>query len=249
MTPDIAIVLIIATLVTFAAAWAWKSLVTTIIVPMEHCCVHIRDGRFAGLLDPGKHRFVFGTHQFRMLDTRLQPVVLQPQEINTREGIAVKATVAGSFRISDPVLAVSSTADFASALYTMIQLALRDAIGGVEVENLLPETRVIGTRMQDAVRPRAAAIGLELTDLAVRDVILPADIRLALSESWRSRKAALAELENARGKVAAARTLANAAKLHESHPALAQVRYLEAIEAAAKNNGNTLVLDLTNIRI
>lgn len=223
----------------------WKNFVTVIIIPMNHRCIHTRNGKLVGLLEAGRYRF-FGTgHQHQLFDNRLQQVTLQTQELTTLEGITVKTTAVGLYRIIDPLIATSATADFNNTLYTLIQLALRDAVNGIEVESLLTNVRALGPKLLEVVQPKAADLGLELTELVVRDIIIPAEIKAALSESWRSKKTALAEIEVARGKSAAARTLANAAKLYEDHPSLLKIRYLEALEQASKGMGNTFVIGMS----
>ena len=243
-TPLIATVFSIAIAgIIFRAAW--RKFVTVIIVPMNHRCMHSRNGKLEGLLESGRYRFFGAGHQFQTFDNRLQQVTLQTQELTTLEGITVKTTAVGLYRITDPVLATSATADYNSTLYTLIQLALRDAISGVEAESLLSNVRALGPKLLEVVQAKAAGLGLELTELVVRDIIMPADIKTALSESWRSKKSALAEIEVARGKAAVARTLANAAKLYEDHPALLKIRYIEALEQASKGMGNTFVIGMT----
>lgn len=115
----------------------WKKYVTTIVVPMNHRCIHSHNGKFVGVLESGRYRFIGTGRQFQYFDNRLQQLTLQTQELNTAEGITVKTTAVGLYRIVDPVIATSATADFNATLYTLIQLALRDAISGIEAESLL----------------------------------------------------------------------------------------------------------------
>lgn len=229
-----------------AARYAWHRVVTVAEVSMHQHCIHSRHGRFVKLLDAGRHRFFGAGHAFQYFDRRLQQIALQTQELTTAEGITVKITAVGLYRIVDPVTAVSTTADFNATLYTLIQLALRDAVNGTEVEPLLSNVRSLGPKLLDVVKDKATNLGLELTELVVRDVILPTEIKSALSESWRSKKSALAEIEAARGKAAAARTMANAARLYETNPSLLKIRYIEAIEQASKGMGNTFVIGLAD---
>lgn len=233
-------------LLTAISRTIWKKFVTVIVVPMNHCCIHSRNGKLVGLLESGRYRLIGTGRQFQMFDNRLQQLTLQTQELTTLEGITVKTTAVGLYRILDPVTATSATADFNGTLYTLIQLALRDAISGIDAESLLSNVRALGPKLLEVVQVKAAGLGLELTELVVRDIILPADIKAALSESWRSKKSALAEIEVARGKAAVARTLANAAKLYEDHPALLKIRYIEALEQASKGMGNTFVIGMSD---
>ena len=228
----------------FIAAIVWNMLFTTVVVPMHSRCVHSRYGKLLGLLDSGRHRFYWKGHEFTHFDSRLQQIALQTQELTTAEGITVKTTAVGLYRVIDPVLTLSATTEFSATLYTMIQLALRDVVGGIEAEELLKNARNLGPQLLTTIQEKAAGLGIELTELVIRDVILPSDIKAALSESWRSKKTAVAELEVARGKAAAARTLANAAKLYETNPSLLKIRYIEALEQASKGMGNTFVIGM-----
>lgn len=249
MNTDLITVISIAAPAAIAAAYVSKRFATVADVPLHHRAVVSRYGRSAKILEPGRYRLFGAGHVVRVFDVRLQQVCLQTQELTTLEGITVKMTAVGLYRIVDPLLAVSSTADFNTTLYTLIQFALRDAVNGIDVETLLSNVRSLGPKLLDEVKEKATQLGLELTELAVRDVIVSTDIKAALSESWRSKKSALAELESARGKAAAARTLANAARLYDANPALLKIRYIEAIEQAAKGMGNTFVVGLAEDKI
>jgi regulator of protease activity HflC (stomatin/prohibitin superfamily) len=222
----------------------WRSVVTIADVSMNHRAIHSRHGKLEGILEPGRYRYFGRGHHFQSFDSRLQQVALNTQELTTAEGVTVKITVVGLYRIIDPILATSVTADYYNTLYTLIQLALRDSISGVEVESLLSNVRGIGPKMLETVQARVAALGLEVTELVVRDVIVPTEIKTAMSEVWRAKKTALAEIEIARGKAAVARTLANTAKLYEDHPSILKVRYIEALEHATKGIGNTFVIGM-----
>jgi regulator of protease activity HflC (stomatin/prohibitin superfamily) len=222
----------------------WQKFVTTRVVPMNHRCIHSRNGKLVQLLESGRFRFYGLGHEFQTFDNRLQQVTLQTQELTTQEGITVKATAVGLYRVIDPIMATSSTADFNNTLYTLIQLAMRDAISGIEAESMLSNVRALGPKLLEIVQVKAVNLGLELTELVIRDVIFPTEIKMALSESWRAKKSALAELEVARGKAATARTLANTVKFYEDHPMLLKIRHIEALEQAAKGGGNTFVIGM-----
>jgi regulator of protease activity HflC (stomatin/prohibitin superfamily) len=138
--------------------------------------------------------------------------------------------------------------DHVSTLYTLVQLALRDLISGGEAESLLGGVKHLSPALLDKISDSAAALGVAFSELSIRDLILPGDVKITLSESWRAKKHSLAELEAARGKAAATRTLANAANLYDKNPALLQVRYLEVLETAAAGMGHTFVIGTENAK-
>jgi hypothetical protein len=67
--------------------------------------------------------------------------------------------------------------------------------------------------------------------LALRDVMVPGELRRAAAEVATARAQGQAALERARGEVAATRALANAARMVADQPALLQLRTLQAVEA------------------
>jgi regulator of protease activity HflC (stomatin/prohibitin superfamily) len=243
MNTNLIIIFFILALVVVSNA-IWKKYVKTIVVPMHHRCIYSRYGKLCRVLESGRYRFLGAGHEFKQVDTRLLQITLQTQELTTLEGITVKATAVGLYRIIDPLLATSATEDFSSILYTLIQLALRDIVSGIEAESLLANVRNLSPKLLERVQAKASNLGLEITELVIRDVIFPADIKASLSESWRTKKAVLAELEAARGKAAVARTMANASKLYETNPVMLKIRYIEALEHASKGMGNTFVIGM-----
>ena len=219
---------------------------TITTVEASNVALHYRDGHLLKTLQPGRYRFIGPRHLIKHFDTRLQQFNLQTQELNTAEGISIKATVVGFYKIIDPIKAVEITTDHSATIYTHVQLALRDILNGVEAETLLLGTHQFSSALLEKVSKFSHELGIEFSGLDVRDLILPSDIKDSLSEAWRAKKHSLAELEAARGKAAATRTLANAAKLYETNPALLQVRYLEALETAAGGMGHTFVIGMEN---
>jgi regulator of protease activity HflC (stomatin/prohibitin superfamily) len=211
---------------------------------MARVALHFRDGRLLETLQPGRYRFLGLRHEIKQYDTRLQQFSLQTQELNTAEGISIKATVVGFYRIIDPVKVFAFSSDHEATIYTRVQLALREILGGVATEDVLQGTGQFGAPLLEKVSDFSEDLGIEFSGLEVRDLILPTEIKNALSEAWRAKKHSLAELEAARGKAAAARTLANAAKFYDNNPSLLQVRYLEALEQAARGMGHTFVIGL-----
>ena len=213
----------------------------------EHTvALHHLHGEFQKILNAGRHTFFGKGHTFEVIDTRLQAFNLQTQELNTAEGISIKATVVGFYKITDPIKVSEVTTDHATTIYTRVQLARRDVLSGVEAESLLAGSQQFSSALLEKVSLFSKELGIEFSALDIRDLILPSEIKSALSEAWRAKKHSLAELEAARGKAAAARTLANAAKFYETNPSLLQVRYLEALETAAAGMGHTFVIGMEN---
>lgn len=204
--------------------------------------LHFVHGKLIETLPPGRHVIWGKGHSITTLDHRLQHIAIQSQEIPTADGITVKVSVVGLYKTGDAIKAFHSSSDTTSALHILIQLALRDIVTSLETEQLLSTRAKLGSILMEKIQPGAANLGLTLSEIAVRDVILPGEIKRAITSTMQAKQEAKAELEVARGRAAAMRTLANSAKQFDAHPSLLKLRYIEALEKAAESHGNTFII-------
>jgi regulator of protease activity HflC (stomatin/prohibitin superfamily) len=89
---------------------------------------------------------------------------------------------------------------------------------------------------------RIAELGLKLVWVNVKDIMFAGEFKKIFSQVVEARQEGLAALEKARGETAALRSLANAAKLIESNPALMQLRLLQTF---GETSGNSMILKLS----
>ena len=225
-----------ALVVTLVLARAW---IRTVTVYEFERGLRYTDGRFRGVVGPGRYWSLGGRTVVRKVDTRPRVVAVPGQEVLSADGVALKVSLAATYRVTDPVLAVNGVESYEAALYTQLQLALRAVIAGSPVEDLLATRASLG----DAVLARAAepvrAAGLELQAADVKDLTLPGELKKIFTQVVRARQEGLAALEKARGETAALRNLANAAHMVERNPHLMQLRLLQVL---GQQPGNTVVL-------
>jgi regulator of protease activity HflC (stomatin/prohibitin superfamily) len=196
-------------------------------------------GRFARVLGPGAYWYLPAFTRIQKVDVRPTRVAVAGQEVLSADGVAVKASLAATYRVADPERAVLQTDDYRTAVYTELQLALRAVISETNVEALLEQRAHLSGKLKTIPVPALAAIGIELQDAAVRDLTLPGELKKIFSQVVKARQEGLAALERARGETAALRNLANAAQMIERSPNLVQLRLLQVL---AQQPGNTLVL-------
>lgn len=197
-----------------------------------------RDGRFETELGPGRHRVPRRRRRHVRVLVRPRLVVCPVQEVLTQDGLSVKISLTMSVRVAEPRTWHEAFENPDDVLYAALQVALRDEVAVRTLETVVTDRHEIPERMRAAVAPAAAQAGLAVDALAVRDVIVPNEIKRAAAAVVTARSEGLAALERARAEVAATRALANAAKMVETHPGLLQLRTLQAVEAG----GATVVL-------
>lgn len=210
----------------------------TMVSELQHV-VRIRDGVVEGPLAPGRHWLSKRRDRIVTLPALPHSVVVGGQEILTADGVTIRATVALTTRIVDPVLALRA-GDWHSQLHVDVQLALRAAVTTASLEDLVANRTELDEPLQQAAIASAAPMGVEVTKLALRDVVVPGDQRRLLAQIVEAKLAGQAALERARGETAALRSLANAASLLRDNPDLYRVRLLQEI---ANSSGNTFVID------
>jgi regulator of protease activity HflC (stomatin/prohibitin superfamily) len=243
MNQNIVIIFVIALLVSVIFAAVIKEFRRAFLVPEGYAGLLYHKGKFVKPLGAGRH-IQWGRH-FRLgaQDLRKASLLVAGQDVLTADSVTLKLSLLVSYQVTDPVKAAHETQNWQSDLYNAAQLALRAVVGGVAVEALLDQRLDIGAQLLARVQPEAAKIGVTVHALEVKDVMFPADLKLAFGEVLKAKQEGQAALERARGESAALRNLANAARVLEGNPALLNLRLMQSL-SAAQSAGNTLVLGM-----
>ena len=75
--------------------------------------------------------------------------------------------------VVDPMLAVSAVKDYAEALHLAVQLAFRKTLGALTLDALLADKVSVSDEAAAKVRAEMAKVGIEVGEIALKDVILP----------------------------------------------------------------------------
>lgn len=184
-------------------------------------------GVLVGEVEPGQHKFPRRVVLHRV-DVRPRTMTPAAQDVPTSDGVLVRVTVVVRWAVSSATTFVVASAGPEAELYTAVQLALRGAVLTRAHSAVDAERDAIAAEVQEAVALRAAELGVSVSDVAVRDVVMPGELRRAALAELVAAAEGRAALERARGETAALRSLLNAARLAEEHPALLELRALQA---------------------
>jgi regulator of protease activity HflC (stomatin/prohibitin superfamily) len=200
--------------------------------------VRFRHGVLLGELSAGRHRLHAG-EEVRRIDLRPTTITLTGQDVPTADGVLVRIGLALRWSVKDAVTFIRSAAAPVDELYLAAQLGLRTAVLTRAHDAIDGQRAQVAVEIAVSMADRAAELGVEVHDVAVRDVVLPPELRRALLAELVARREGAAAVERARAETAALRSLMNAAKLAEEHPALLQLRTLQA----AAQPGTTVVFE------
>jgi regulator of protease activity HflC (stomatin/prohibitin superfamily) len=164
------------------------------------------------------------------------------QDIMTADKVTLRMNAVATYRVVDARQSVSVADDARQALYREAQLALRAVVGARELDGFLTDKDAVARELTELVRPRAAALGLELISLGIRDVILPGEMKELMNKVTEAKKAAEANLIARREETAAIRSQVNTARLLQENPTLMRLRELEVLEKVAASADLKVVL-------
>ena len=232
-------IVIVVLLVALIAAILVRPMITIATIHDYQRGLRYRQGRFAGLVDPGMHVAIRPFTEIQVLDGRPTSITVPGQEILTADGVALRVSLTARYVVADPVAAVTSDQSYVSALYTALHAGLREALAGRTADEILAARAEIGPAVGGAVASELARLGLELLGVDVRDVMVPSELKRAFAGIVAARREGEAALERARGETAALRSLANAGRMIEDNPGLLQLRILQQFGGSS---GNTIML-------
>jgi regulator of protease activity HflC (stomatin/prohibitin superfamily) len=202
------------------------------------------DGKYVDTLAPGLYAFWKGPAEAKLVEVDLRETMLDVggQEIMTADKVTLRLNAVATYRVTDARKAVTVVDDVRQALYREAQLALRAVVGAKELDSFLTAKDGVAKELEEILRQRAGALGVEILAVGIRDVILPGDMKELMNKVTEAKKAAEANLIVRREETAAMRSQANTAKLLEGNPTLMRLRELEVLEKVAAGGKLNVVL-------
>jgi regulator of protease activity HflC (stomatin/prohibitin superfamily) len=215
------------------------TIVTEAVVENHEAGLLYVEGRLTERLAPGRHAFwVVGRKiEVKRLDLRPSAVEITAQEMLTKDRIALRVTLTAFRRVVDPERVVATVPDLDAWLYRLVQFAIREAVAGRTLDEVLSAKAALDAELRDYVRARVADSGVEVTELGVKDVILPGEIRDLVNKVVEAERVAKANLIRRQEETAATRSLLNTARLMEENPLLLRLKELESLERLVEKVG------------
>ncbi len=193
-------------------------------------------GRFERQLEPG--RYVYWSHpeakvSVAVLDIRQQQLALAGQELMTKDKVTLRLSLTAEYAPSEVPTAVHAVADVKEALYLLIQLAARDYVAGVTLDELLEGRDAMTRHLEHLVVPQARQYGVTVRRVGVKDIVLPGEMKIILNRVIEAEKQAAASVILRREEAAATRNMAQTAKIIADNPVLMRLKELDALKDMA----------------
>jgi hypothetical protein len=213
-----------------------------IIEPFEKGLLFV-NGSYVREIGPGTHRFWKNatTIEVQKVDMRQLQLEVAGQEILTKDKAALRINFYVHYKVVDIKKALIENKKFTDQLYILMQLALREFIGTLTLDELLEKKDEIGTYILSYFEVKATELGVELKSAGIRDVILPGDIKEIMNQVLVAQKRAQANSITRREETASTRSLLNTAKLMEDNAMLFKLKEMEYVEKISEKIGEITV--------
>lgn len=169
-----------------------------------------------------------------LVDTRLQSQEVSGQEIMTRDKVSLRLNLHASYHFSDVRTAHAKLPKPADHLYRELQFALRAAVGTKTLDELLADKTSLDAEVMGQMAEKLQGFGMVLDSVGVKDIVLPGDMKVILTQVVQAEKQAEANLIRRREETAATRSLLNTAKVMENNPVALRMKELETLERVAE---------------
>ncbi len=201
-------------------------------------------GKYAGTRQPGLTWILIGIQRMIKVDLRITTTDIPQQEVITKDNVPVGINAVVYFQVESADKAILNIQDYTLAVSQYAQAALRDVIGGVELDPLLSEREKISDEIKKIVDIATNTWGINVTDIKIQDIELPADMKRVMAKQAESERERRAVIIRAEGEYQAAERLSQAANVLSGTPGGLSMRTLQTVEKINPDPSKTVVFAL-----
>lgn len=201
-------------------------------------------GKYSHTKDPG-FRFIWPIIQrMIMVDIRITTEDIPRQEAITKDNVPVGINAVVYFKVDKAEDAILKVENYHYAVSQYALAALRDIIGGVDLDTLLTERDRIAKDIKQVVDAETSPWGVDVTAIKMQDIELPASMKRAMAAQAETEREKRAIIIKAEGEVKAAENLQKAAQILTSFPGGLSLRTLETIDKLQPDPSKTVIFAL-----
>lgn len=219
------------------------------IVWQYQCGVVFRFGKLRGERGPGLNFIIPYIDRMIKVDMRVETLVVQPQEVITRDNVTVQVDAVIFFQPVNATDTIIKVGNYAKATSQIAQTTLRSVLGQSDLDELLAHRDKINQRLREIIDGQTEPWGVMANIVEVKDVILPEALQRVMSRQAEAEREKRAKIIHAEGELIASESLAKAGEKLASAPASLQLRYMQTlVEMAGEKNATILPIPLDLLR-
>lgn len=226
-----------------------RNYVRKFIVSNQHKGLLLIDGKLIKVLEAGTYYFWNNetSIEVKSVDVRMQQMEIAGQELLTKDKAMLRINFYVRFQVENIEKALMENKEYDKQLYILMQLALREFVGALTLDELLLKKDSVGKDILGNLGNKAEELGLKAFDAGIRDVILTGEMKEIMNQVLIAEKKAQANSIMRREETASTRSLLNTAKLMEENETLWKLKEMEYMEKIADKIGDITVSGNSNI--
>lgn len=210
--------------------------------------IFLVNGQFNKLLKPGRYfANPYMKEQIEIVDMRITTKELVPQTIVTKDTTTFTINSILVYKIVDSVKATLSINNVDHAIREHIKSMSQQVLSEHDLDHIMINKMALSGTIRDRVKTKCATWGIELIAIDIKELILPPELQMEMSEAARARRncdalsiRAKAEVENAQMQQQVAKMLSSASSTH--------MREMETLQKAFANPNAKIILIASNLR-
>jgi len=201
-------------------------------------------GKYIGTFEPGFRWIVPIIQGMIKVDMRITTIDVPRQEAITKDNVPVGVNAVVYFKVKKAEDAVLKVENYSYAVSQYALAALRDVIGGVELDTLLSEREKIAKEIREIVDKETDSWGIDVTAIKIQDIEIPAGMKRAMAAQAEAEREKRAIIIKSEGEVVAAGNLKKASEILSSTKGGMSLRTLETIEKIQPDPSKTVIFAL-----
>lgn len=226
-----------------------KNFVRKFVITNQYKGLLLIDGKLTKTLEAGTYYFWNNeiSIDVKAIDTRMQQMEIAGQELLTKDKAMLRINFYVRYQVENIEKALMENKEYDKQLYILMQLALREFVGALTLDELLLKKDAVGKEILENLGNKAEELGLKASDAGIRDVILTGEMKEIMNQVLIAEKKAQANSIMRREETASTRSLLNTAKLMEENEVLWKLKEMEYMEKIADKIGDITVSGNSNI--
>ncbi len=188
------LIILVVTVIIFVA------LSVRIVRPYQRGIVE-RLGKYKDTNDPGLRLIFPLIETMRLVDMREQVVDVPPQEVITKDNVAVTVDAVVYYEPTDPKRLLYNIHNFIMAVTKLAQTNLRNVVGEMSLDDALTSRDTVNAALRDILDDATDKWGVRVVRVEIQKIDPPPDVMNAMHEQMkaeRTRRAVVTEAEGAR---------------------------------------------------
>ncbi len=201
-------------------------------------------GKFSSIMNPGWNIVLPIFQSFKKVDIRTKAVDVPEQDAITKDNVSVRINAVIYYKVFDASKAILAVENFYYAVSQLAQTTMRNAVGEVNLDELLSERETISNKICEIIDKATDPWGIKVENVELKDVALPEEMKRVIARVAEAEREKRAVITKAEGEVEASNNLAKAAETMAKNPVAVHLRTLETINDLSSDQSNTVVFAL-----